>query len=257
MAQGIDPRSDRAAYRQIADRLRQAMHSGALEPGAQIPSERLLMEEYGAARGTVRQAIAVLRSEGLVTVEHGRGAFVRQQPPIRRLAHDRFARRHRKAGKAAFLAESEAEGRRPEVEVVQVGSEPSDAIVADRLRLATGEPVLVRRRRYLSDGVPVELATSYLPFELVEGTAICERNPGPGGIYARLEELGHELASFTEEVSARMPMPDEVRSLELAPGIPVFCLVRTAFDTDDRPVEICDTVMAADRFVLSYDLPAR
>ena len=113
MAQCIDPRSDRAAYRQIADQLRNAMQNGAVEPGAQLPSERVLMEEYGAARGTVRQAISILRSEGLVTVEHGRGVFVRRQPPIRRLAppprrpwsrrwvcsiRRRFSRRRQKSG---------------------------------------------------------------------------------------------------------------------------------------------------------------
>ena len=49
--------------------------------------------------GTVRQAIATLRAEGLIDIEHGRGAFARRRPPVRRLAYDRFARRHRDAGK--------------------------------------------------------------------------------------------------------------------------------------------------------------
>ncbi|MBA3852294.1 MAG: GntR family transcriptional regulator, partial [Chloroflexi bacterium] len=56
MPHGIDPTSDRAAYRQIADRLREAVLRGDLESGAQLPSERALMEDYKAARGTVRQA---------------------------------------------------------------------------------------------------------------------------------------------------------------------------------------------------------
>jgi len=36
----------------------------------------------------------------------------------------------------------------------------------------------------------------------------------------------------------------------------VFRLIRIAYDIDDRPVEVCDTIMAADRYVLSYQLPA-
>ena len=64
---------------------------------------------------------------------------------------------------------------------------------------------LVRRRRYLADGEPMELATSYVPWELAEGTPITEPNTGPGGIYARLEERGHRLKRFSEEVTARMP----------------------------------------------------
>jgi GntR family transcriptional regulator len=54
-----------------------------------------------------------------------------------------------------------------------------------------------------------------------------------------------------------MPLPEEARALQLPPGVPVFVLVRVAYDSEDRPVEVCDTVMAADRYVLSYELPAR
>jgi GntR family transcriptional regulator len=253
---GVDPFSDRPAYRQIADHLRALITMGRLPPGSQIPSERELIEQFGASRGTVRQAVAQLRSEGLIEVEHGRGAYVRRHPPIRRLAFDRFARRHRKAGKAAYLAEMESEGRQADVEIIRVGREPSPAELAHRLGLREGDPVLVRARRYLSDGQPMEIATSYVPWTLAESTSMTDPNPGPGGIYARLEENGHELGFFTEDVIARMPTPREAQALRLPAGVPVLHLVRTAFDHDTVPVEVCDTVMAADRYVLSYRLPA-
>ena len=64
------------------------------------------------------------------------------------------------------------------------------------------------------------------------------------------------LASFAEDVSARMPDPEEARSLQLAPGVPVINVVRTATDRDGTAVEVCDTVMAADAYMLSYELPA-
>jgi len=76
-------------------------------------------------------------------------------------------------------------------------------------------------------------------------------------IYARLEESGHELGHFTEEVTARMPTADERRRLELAEGVPVLVVVRTAYDTGGQPVEICDTIKAAPAYVLEYDFPAR
>ena len=64
------------------------------------------------------------------------------------------------------------------------------------------------------------------------------------------------LERFTEEVAARMPTPDEARTLSLPPGVPVFRLIRTAYDRDGRAVEVCDTIMAADAYLLAYDLPA-
>jgi GntR family transcriptional regulator len=254
---GIDPLSDRPIYRQIADVVRSRIASGELAAGDQLPSEQRLMGDFTAARGTVRQAVALLKAEGLIEVEHGRGAYVRARPPVRRLSYDRFARRHRDAGKAAYLAEMEAEHRQAQVEVIRVEQDGAPAEVAGALGLAAGDPVLVRARRYLADGQPMELATSYIPWPLAEGTAMTQPNPGPGGIYARLEEAGHVLGSFTEDVSARMPTPEETRALRLPPGVPVLHLVRTALTRDGMPVEVCDTVMAADRYVLSYALPAQ
>ena len=85
------------------------------------------------------------------------------------------------------------------------------AEVADRLGIADGAAVVVRSRRYPLDGRPVETAVYYIPADLARGTPIAELNPGPGGIYARLEEQGHTLDRFTEEVTARMPTPEEAR----------------------------------------------
>ncbi|MEU7778277.1 GntR family transcriptional regulator [Micromonospora parva] len=60
-------------YRVIADQLRERIESGNIPPGALLPTESALTSEFRASRGTVRQAIALLREAGLVTTEHGRG----------------------------------------------------------------------------------------------------------------------------------------------------------------------------------------
>ena len=256
MLAGIDLTSDRPVYRQIAGVLRDAIERGELAPGDRLPSESELMRRFNVAQGTVRNALGLLRGEGLVVAEHGRGVYVRTRPRLRRLAHDRFARRHREAGKAAYLAESEAEDVKPSVEVFFVGQDKADATIAKRLNLRVGSRVLVRRRRYLSDDHPTELATSYIPWDLAKGTPMVEENPGPGGVYARIEEAGHRLDHFDEEITARMPDPEEAKALRLASGTPVLTLVRTAFDTEGQPVEVCDTVMSADMYLLHYRLPA-
>jgi GntR family transcriptional regulator len=256
LTETIDPSGDRAVYKQIADHLRAAIGRERLGPGDQLPSEAQLMAHYGVARMTARNALRVLLDEGLITAEHGRGVYVRSRPPVRRLASDRFAQRHRKEGKAAFLAEAEETGARPDVDMIKVSAGRPPAEVAGLLRLPSRGKAVIRSRRYLLDGRPVETAVSYIPADLAEGSPISEPNPGPGGIYARLEEQGHTLQRFTEEVSARMPTPDEARLLALPPGVPVFRLVRTAYDTEERAVEVCDTIMAADAYLLDYELPA-
>lgn len=253
----LDRQSDRPPYRQIADHLRAAIDAGELHPGDRLPSEAELTRHYGVARMTARQAIQELRTEGRVVAEHGRGVFVRLPAPVRRLASDRFARKHREAGRAAFLAEAEKAGVRPAVDQIEVTrAEPSPEI-RERLRLGEDDRVVIRSRRYLADDRPIETAVSFLPLALVEGTPIVESDPGPGGIYARLEDAGHLLDHFVEEVTARMPTSDERRRLELPDGVPVLVVVRTAYDAAGVPVEVCDTVKAAPAYVLEYDFPAR
>ncbi|MBW4703680.1 winged helix-turn-helix domain-containing protein [Micromonospora sp. RL09-050-HVF-A] len=82
----IDPSADRAVFRQLADLLRDRITSGALAPGASLPSELRLAQEYGLSRTSVRQAVALLRSEGLVIVEPPRGTFVRAIEPTETVA---------------------------------------------------------------------------------------------------------------------------------------------------------------------------
>jgi GntR family transcriptional regulator len=218
LAETIDPSSDRAVYKQIADHLRVAIGRERLREGDQLPSEAQLMAHYGVARMTARNALRLLQDEGLLIAEHGRGVYVRARPPVRRLASDRFAQRHRKEGKAAFIVESEQIAATPSVDLIKVSETRPSAEIADQLKIADGESVVVRSRRYSLNGRPVETAVSYIPADLARGTPITDPNPGPGGIYARLEEQGHTLERFTEEVTARMPTPEETRLLSLPPG---------------------------------------
>lgn len=251
----VDRTSDVPAFRQIARELRAAIAGGDPAPGDRVPSEAQLMEHFGVARMTVRQALAELRAEGLLLAEHGRGVFVRPRPIVRRVASDRFARSHRDAGKAAFLAESADVGT-PSVDEIEVGQEAGPESVREALGLSGRAQVVSRRRRYLIDGQPVELASTYVPLALAKGTAIERTDTGPGGVYARLEESGHRLAEFREDVGARMPTPEERRRLGLPSGTPVLTVRRVAYDISGRAVEVTDTVKAAPSFVLAYRFPA-
>jgi DNA-binding GntR family transcriptional regulator len=63
-------------YLQLAAILRHAIESGQLRPREPVPSESYLMGEHGVSRGTVRHAVEILRTEGLIQTFPGRGTFV-------------------------------------------------------------------------------------------------------------------------------------------------------------------------------------
>lgn len=218
-----------------------------------LPSERELVDLYSVSRPTVRDAIALLRSEGLVVVEHGRGVFVRT--PSSQVRLPRLSRAARGANQAAFLGDAAASGFTPDVQT-RIYFEPADNRTAELLDVEPGVELCVRDRVMSADGVVVQLAVSRLPRSVTKGTAIEHEDTGTGGIHARLEESGHELEHFTETVGARMPTPGEASQLQLPGGVPVLVVTRTTYAVGDQPVEVNDMVLAADRYQLAYDIPA-
>ncbi|MET9418966.1 GntR family transcriptional regulator [Streptomyces klenkii] len=249
--------SGKPRYLQIADDLAQQIRANVLAPGEQVPSEADLMDRYAVSQGTVRKAMTELRATGLIETHHGKGSYVKNRPPVRRKSSDRFRRSHRLAGKAAYLAEAEQAGSKASVRVLYVGPVEAPAEIAERLTVPVGAKVLARRRLYFSDGIPTEEATSYLPWDVAKDIPeLFEENPGGGGIYARLEEHGHQLKELAETVRVRLATKQETVALSLSPGSPIIHLTRNAESEAGRVVEVCDTIMAADQFVLDYRIPA-
>ncbi|MEU3453218.1 GntR family transcriptional regulator [Micromonospora sp. NPDC006766] len=81
----IDPRSHMPVYMQLANLIREQIESGELSPGAAVGSEMRLSQEHGIGRDAVRMAVALLRSEGLVTTARPFGTRVREVPQRRQV----------------------------------------------------------------------------------------------------------------------------------------------------------------------------
>jgi GntR family transcriptional regulator len=251
----IDPTDPLSPSKQIASVLRADIESGALAPGSKLPSERELSEHFGVAPQTAREAVKVLKNEGLAIGQAGKGVFVRQAPPLIRLGVERFSRAKRAAGMAAQQSEAAAQGLTSRQEVLELAEVPAPDWVAKWYDIEPGAPVFMRSRREWINEQPNQIAASYYRPEVVEGTAIKEQSTGPGGSYARLEERGHILTKFHEEIRTRMPNPDEVRQLRLPPGTPVVTVLRIAI-TADGPVEVFSSVMNGTSAVFVYDFDA-
>ncbi|MFJ5599384.1 GntR family transcriptional regulator [Micromonospora parva] len=75
------PHYGQPRYRVIADALRERIESGAIPPGALLPTESALIAEFRVSRGTIRHAIAALREQQLVVTDHGRGTYASSGRP--------------------------------------------------------------------------------------------------------------------------------------------------------------------------------
>jgi GntR family transcriptional regulator len=245
-------------YRRIVSDLREQVLSGQRAPGDRMPSESELAATYRTSRPTVRRALAVLRGEGLIVTGQGSGTFVRARRGIQICVTGSNYRRHRALGLPGFNAQVLAQGQSPRQDITEVARIGAPGYVAEKLDLDEGAPVIVRRRIFLADDVPVALTDSYYPASLAADTAIEKPERLKGGVHALIEDengpIGRRIARSDDDVTARMPTADEAGLLRLPAGVPVFRVLRTIYDSDGQPVEVQDTVAAADRHRFRYEV---
>lgn len=243
-------------FRQYADALRDDIGREALKAGDKIPSENQLAERFNTTRATIRKAIALLRSEGLVVSHQGKGAFVRPRPQVRMLGAGANYRARRATGMSNFNAEAAAQGQRAVQHIRDVSEVPAPPEIAELLGVERNTPVVVRRRLFTVDEEPMQFVDGYYSTQLATGTAITEPRRIRGGVHAVIEDpdgpIKRRVARFVEDLDIRMPSPTEADDLRIPPGVPVARVLRTAYDTDGQPLEVLDSLIPCDRHIFRY-----
>lgn len=243
----------RGAARLIADDLRAQIRAGQLPPGAVLPTSRELAEHYGVTQRTVSAGVDLLKAEGLVVGEQGGRRRVRADRPIT-WDLTRFERRGRRdtAAMDDWSTAIKEAGREP-VQVVTVSVEPATEAVARWLQIQPGDEVVKRARLRTVDGRPFQLSYSWFPASVAAGTALMEERDVsiPGGI---LNSIGHPQRHVRDEITVRMPGPEESEKLDLPPGTPVAQHVRIGYGDSGLPVRAMMTIAPGDRHVLVYEM---
>lgn len=241
-------------YRRIAADLREAIATGEFPPGSRLPTEPELGERYGVSRNTVRLAIAALANEGVVTSTPGRGTFVRE----RRLTtyHASWAEsRVRTASDQndAYRHELAEQGRKPSYRDFEMRLVPAGTEHATRLQVDKDETLVLRSIARYVDDQPASLQDSYYPLDLAQECGLVTPHDIPQGTIRAMAEHGHTEIGYVDEITTRMPTPDETARLRLGSGVPVLVYVRTTY-TEARPARLTMTVFAGDQNRIVYEL---
>jgi GntR family transcriptional regulator len=252
------PQGAATASRQVAAALRAAIEAGELAEGDKLPSERQLAAAHGVARNTAREAVRQLAEAGLVTAHHGRGVFVRHKPRLMRFGQRRYSKKLREeTGVSPFHAEVLAQGRVPNAFMTSIERVVPPEYVVERLGVDGSRKSVVRRENwYFADAEPMQIGVTYVPWEIAKGSVLARNDKlGPGDLYARFEDKGHLITYTREEVTARMPTPDEASGLQMPEGVPVLVVLHTGLDQHRQPFEVTEFIMRADYTGLDYSMP--
>jgi GntR family transcriptional regulator, phosphonate transport system regulatory protein len=213
-------------WQRIAEILAAEIGSGSIQPGARMPTETVLAQRFGVNRHTLRQAIGALSTAGLVSVQHGRGTFVRPAPmleyPIG--ARTRFSEI---VSRQSLIADGE---------LLAARESPSPAEVAEALGLPEGTPVAVLEILRRADGLPVSVTTSHLPLPRFRGIDAAFRETN--SITAALRALG--VADYTRRSTrlwTRMPTPEEAVLLRQRADVPVLVMESLNQDEHGQAIE--------------------
>jgi GntR family transcriptional regulator len=224
-------------YVQVVAEIKKRIERGEYPPDSLLPGEHQLALEFGISRPTVVRALSLLRQDGWIGTQQGKGSFVRGRPALE------DAERTRPARDVVELAEADLAG-----ELVQAGVKLAPPHVVALLGLASGARAFVRQRLLTDGGEPVELASAWLPLDLAAGTDLASPDLLRESVRAHLAarkkiRLDHAI----EQITARHPTGEEAGLLGLAPDAPVLSVVVTAYHAGGGPVLVSDLVLPGQR----------
>lgn len=215
----------KALYIQIADKLRDNIQQQTHKPGDKLPTEKNLADRFGVNRHTIRNAIALLKEEGLIRVDRGRGMFV-AATPISYPIGERV--RYNEALKAQGI-----EASYQKLKAIEI---PAEKAIAKALEIEIGAKVVLIERIGLADDRPISIGSSYFPEELFPNLIYFWQK------YDSISKLLKEIYDYdhirrSTQVSARIVREDDARLLQIPANYTILLAKSINCDRDNKVIE--------------------
>jgi GntR family transcriptional regulator len=227
---GIVPR-----YVRIAETLRRRLLDFRQREGTRLPSEPTLAREFGVSRETVREALALLRSEGLVYARTGRGTFVSPWP-------QQVGLRITQPINEPYVA-----GRPSSPKVLEQGYVAPSAEVTRALAVAAGRPVFRYTILRSIRGQAFRFGWVYVPEAVAERLDL--RRLPRLTVSDKIErEAGLRLIRAHQSAIAIAAPANVAKALSLPVGSPVLAFHRVYYEESGRPAELAIDYQNPQRF---------
>ncbi|KOU13192.1 GntR family transcriptional regulator [Streptomyces sp. WM6368] len=242
-------------YLRVADVLRRRIAEHEWTPGDRLPSRLQIAEECGVGENVVRRAQELLISQGVLEGRAGSGTYVAE--PRRRVRVVRSSAREQ-PGSSPFRADMQALGKQGHWESRTEAKVPAPAEIATRLGVAEGDLCVRTVYEFLANGRPVQLSTSWEPYELTAGTLVVLPEGGPHagvGVVNRMAEIGVSVSHAVEQPEPRLASAEEASLLGIQKAALVTHIRRTYYSDRGLPVETADIVIPTTLCEIVYEIP--
>lgn len=223
-------------YEVMAARIR----SGEWAEGERVPTEKVLVEEFGTSRGPVRQALERLRAEGLV--DGGRGAPPRVQRAVPSQSFDTYV---------SFTEWAEQLGRTPSQRTIEVSRRLADVQLAQHLDIAADSAVVVVVRLRLLDGEPVMLERGTYAHRA--GAILLDVDLDAVSIYQTLRENDIVPTRARHVIDAVAASALDAHWLGVAEGSPLLRVRRVSYDQRGDVTDYADNRYLPSRATFEID----
>lgn len=228
-------------YRQIADELRRNIRDAVYGVGDRLPPESDLAARFGVNRHTLRRAVEVLRHEGLLRVDRGRGTFVAAAPIPYAIGR-----------RVRYNQALNAQGYQTETTRLRVTQMPADLPLAKQLDIAPGDLVVVLERLVRVEGIPISISSGHFPGGLFPNLAeVCEQYDSISRMLEK--EYGSDHIRQRTRISCRLVDARDARLLELPLNAPVLVTESTNVNQKGKVVEYGITRFRGDRMELVFE----
>ncbi|HEY2659495.1 MAG TPA: GntR family transcriptional regulator [Caulobacteraceae bacterium] len=227
----LDEQDRAPLYQQLRRALRDAIADNRLAAEEALPPERVLAEELGVSRITVRKALDALVSEGMLTRRQGAGTFVatRVEKSFSKLT--------------SFSEDMISRGRRPESAWLSRASGSANPEESLTLGLSPGAPVYRFNRIRFADGEPMALEYSTVP-----GSCLPSESAVVESLYEALNIHGARPVRALQRLRAVLFTGEKAKLLGVADGAPGLLIERRGFLKEGRPVEFTQSYYRGDAY---------
>ncbi|MBR8744699.1 GntR family transcriptional regulator [Nocardiopsis sp. MG754419] len=226
-------------YMQVVKHIKADIESGAIQDGQKIDSVRAIAAKWKISLATATKVVGVLKAEGLVRSEPGKGSIVTRDQAAAS-AKDRVVR---SLGGQIYAANERAEIRAAELV-------PAPEEVADALGIPAGTNVIRRQRVTLRDDVPSSASTSWYSGELAESAPLLlESERLRQGTPKYVEErTGLVPAAGKDQLRADIASEEDSAALGIPLGSPVLRKQNWVLSAEGDVIEFGQSVSVARRW---------